>query len=56
MGKGCGWVEAANYFLTKITIEAGALVPTVKAQNSLIALEGSIGMNGRNEGKQAEAE
>lgn len=30
-------------------------VPTVKAQNSLVALEASIGVNGRNEAKQAEA-
>lgn len=56
LGNRCGWVEAANYFLIKITVEAGVLVTTVKAQNILITLQGSTGTNGRSEGKQAEAE
>lgn len=56
LGNRCGWVEAGNYFLIKITMEAGVLVTTVKAQNILITLQGSTGTNGRSEGKQAEAE
>ena len=31
LGNRCGWVEAANYFLIKITMEAGVLGTTVKA-------------------------
>ena len=56
LGNRCGWEEAANYFLIKITMKVGVLVTTVKAQNSLIMPQGSIGTNGTSEGKWAEAD
>lgn len=37
--------SGGNYFLTKITTEAGALMPTVKTRISLTTLEESTGTN-----------